>query len=143
MTTDLSGTLPPGNGEHILFVDDEPTICSLARTFLERSGYRITTHTNPEKALTQFRSDPDQFALVVTNLIMPQLTGLQLVRMISDLRPHLPIIMVTGFSAGWTMAKLHEFGICDLIAKPMTLTTLAAAVRRALTTAFNQRSESC
>ena len=140
MTLEAFGTVLPGSGEHILFVDDEPAICSLAHTFLERSGYRITTHTDPEKALTQFRGDPDQFALVVTNLIMPQLTGVQLARMISAVRPRLPIIMITGFSAGWTLAKLHEFGIRDLIAKPMTLTTLASGVRRALGSTSNQSS---
>ena len=141
MTVKAFGASLPGNGEHILFVDDEPTICALAHSFLERTGYKVTIHTNPERALEEFQRDPGRFALVITNLIMPQLTGVQLARIISRSRPHLPIILNTGFSGAWTLARLREFGICDLITKPMTLTTLATAVRHALDTASNQTPE--
>jgi len=136
----LFDALASGRGEHILFVDDEPAICALAQTFLERLGYRVTAHTDPEEALAQFHEAPDQFALVLTNLIMPRMTGVQLAKRISQVRPRLPIVMVTGFSGAWTLAKLREFGIRDLISKPMTLAMLAAAVRRALLAAANEGS---
>jgi CheY-like chemotaxis protein len=137
MTTEsvsLENVLPPGHGEHILFVDDEPGICHLAEIVFEQIGYRVTAHTNPEpeEALLQFREAPDRFALVVSNLTMPRLTGVELAQQILLLRPRIPILGMTDFSSDWTLERLREFGIRDLIGKPMTLGELTTAVHRLL-----------
>ena len=92
----------------------------------------MTAHTNPEEALLQFREAPDRFALVISNLAMPRLTGVELAEEILRLRPQIPILLVTDFTSDWTLERLREIGIRDLIAKPMTLGELTTAVHRLL-----------
>ena len=72
-------TLPTGS-ERILFVDDEPSLVNMVRQILERLGYQIETRLNPIEALALFRSKPDQFDLVITDMAMPEMTGQKLVK---------------------------------------------------------------
>ena len=131
-TAEVPEARPSGHGEHILVVDDDPLFCGLMEILLARLGYRMTTHTKPEDALLQFSMSPDEFALVITNLRMPRMTGLELAQQIFRQRPQIPVLLATGFSGEWTLEKVRALGVRDIIAKPMTMTTLATAVHRAL-----------
>jgi CheY-like chemotaxis protein len=124
--------LPRGRGEHILFVDDETAICTSAQIILERLGYHVTVQTNPAEAIIQFCKCPDQFALVITDLTMPRVTGIDLAQQISRLRPKTPVLLVTGFNDSWTPDTIREFGVHELLVKPITPLALATTVQRAL-----------
>ena len=132
---EIPPTLPHGNGEHILFVNDEPAICASTQLILLCLGYRVTTQTNPNEALLQFRHCPDQFALVIIDLTMPRIAGLDLAREISHFRPQTPLLLSTGFSHEFGLDRLRECRVYDVIAKPLTPVALAATVHRLLFTA--------
>jgi CheY-like chemotaxis protein len=124
--------LPRGRGENVLFVDDEPSLCSAGGMMLERIGYQAVTFTSPAEALARFRSEPEAFDLLITDLTMPGMTGIDLARSVLELRPGLPVVLVSGFGGKWTPENIREMGIRDLIPKPVSLLLLATAVRRAI-----------
>ena len=124
--------LPRGRGERILFVDDERVLCDAGTRLLEYLGYAPVAFADAEEALRRFREDPAGFDLVVTDLTMPPMTGLDLAMEISALRPELPVLLASGFSGTWTQERVKALGLRDLIAKPVSIEVLAAAVRRAL-----------
>ncbi|MDQ2643065.1 MAG: PAS domain S-box protein [Myxococcota bacterium] len=121
-----------GNGESVLFVDDEVVLCSSVARLLERLGYRVTACSKPREALALLRRDPRAFDVVLTDLTMPQLTGLDLAREVHDLDPHKPVLVMTGFSGSWSSDSLRSVGIYDLVPKPLSAQALASAVAAAL-----------
>jgi PAS domain S-box-containing protein len=127
-----SDPLPLGYGEHILFVDDEEALVSLGKSMLEELGYRVTTKTDSSEALAAFRSQPQDFELVITDQTMPHLTGADLATALLEIRPTLPIIMVTGYSTTMSPEKAKVIGIGELLFKPYTMQALGEAIRRAL-----------
>ncbi|MBT8340484.1 MAG: PAS domain S-box protein [Desulfatitalea sp.] len=122
----------PGGSEHILFVDDENQLIQMAEQMLSKLGYRITTMQNPLEALEQFRKDPKQFDLVITDLTMPKLRGTKLARHMLHLRPNLPVLLCTGYGEEITHDKVEQIGIRELILKPILRSQLAVSIRRAL-----------
>lgn len=124
-----------GDGERILFVDDETTLSALGRDILTRLGYRVVVSNRPEEALELIRANPRDFDLVITDLTMPDMTGLDLARSIIPLRSDLPIILMTGHSANLTAEHARSQGITELLSKPLTIQVLGDAAHRALQTA--------
>ena len=88
----------PGGTERVLFVDDEEILVELWGDILENLGYTVTATTESAKALEIFLSRPDRFDLVITDMTMPGMTGIDLSKEILGLRPAIPIILCTGFS---------------------------------------------
>ena len=125
-------SIPPGNGERILFVDDEPAICGSARRVAESLGYRVTTFNNPLAALEHFKEHTSEFDLLVTDLTMPGTTGIELADAVRKIRSDLPIILTTGFAAELTENSLQAQGISKLLLKPFTTTSLAQALGEVL-----------
>lgn len=121
--------MPRGRGQQILFVDDEAPLCRLAEMILRRLGYRITVVTDPLAALPLV-SECD---LLVSDLAMPGMTGIDLARAALLRNPRLPILLSTGFSGDWTEEKLKIIGIQALLPKPYAPAELAQAVERLLT----------
>jgi signal transduction histidine kinase len=128
----IAQPIPRGDGEHILFVDDEEAIVSVMRRMLERLGYAVTSLTNPAEALAAVHEKPDAFSLVVTDLTMPGMDGTRLGSLIRQVRPNLPMILTTGYSLTMTVEKVRELGFLELLIKPTTARTLGEAVHRAL-----------
>jgi CheY-like chemotaxis protein len=124
-------SLPRGQGEHVLFVDDEAPLANAARLGLERLGYRMTICTDPAEALRHFAGAPEDFQLVVTDLHMPVVTGLDVARGVLGERPNTPVILISGYS-GPTTEKVKALGIREVIAKPLSIARLARAVHGAL-----------
>ncbi len=87
----------PGMGREILVVDDEPTVASFVAASLRHHGYRTVIHHDPVRALEEFGASPSRFHGVVTDLTMPHLSGLDLIRQARTLSPGLPAIVITGF----------------------------------------------
>ena len=123
--------LPSGN-EKILFIDDEASIVNLARLLLGRLGYQVEVRTSPVEALELFRSKPDQFDLVITDMTMPQMTGKKLVKEILNIRPDMPIILCTGFNEKISEEDTQELGIKFFAWKPLSKRDLATIIRKAL-----------
>ncbi|MDQ5987408.1 MAG: Sensor histidine kinase RcsC [Syntrophus sp. SKADARSKE-3] len=120
-----------GSGK-ILFVDDEEAIIDSGSRILEQIGYEVVVTTSPIEALEIFRTRPDKFDLVLTDMTMPKMTGLELSEQLLKIRPDIPIVLCTGFSLGISAERIKNTGIKGLIMKPMIASELANAVNSAL-----------
>ncbi|MBX7256317.1 MAG: response regulator [Candidatus Hydrogenedentes bacterium] len=123
---------PSGNGELVLFVDDEPSIISIGERSLVRLNYRVVSSTNSQQALDLFRASPDAFDIVVTDQTMPQLTGIDMAREMLQIRPDIPIILCTGYSEKVSEEVVYEAGIRALLSKPILTPVMAQAIEKAL-----------
>jgi len=123
--------LPTGH-ERILFIDDEPGLVEIGKQMLEYLGYEVTTRTSSIEALELFRTKPDQFDLVITDMTMPQMMGDRLAQELMQIRPDIPIILCTGFSKRITEEKAKGIGIKAFAMKPLVMRDLANTVREVL-----------
>ena len=122
----------PHGTEHILLVDDEKSIADVTTSMLERLGYKVTVRLSGFDALEAFRSLADTIDLLITDLTMPQMTGLQLYREIKRIKPEIKVIICTGFSEQLSCDKSRVIGIEGFLNKPVVMAELAHCVRRAL-----------
>jgi PAS domain S-box-containing protein len=132
VAVDVPTDVPRGAGQRILFVDDEATIADIGRRILEKIGYRAEACTNPKDAFARVAANPTGYALVITDQSMPDLTGPELARQITALRPDLPVLLTTGFTAGVPDEQLRSNGIRQVLPKPLAVSSLAHAVRQTL-----------
>ena len=116
----------------ILFVDDEPALTMMGQRILGQLGYQVKTTNSSPEALEIFRSKPHEFDLVITDLTMPELTGINLAKALLEIRPDLPIVLCTGFSDQVNEEMLQSIGIRGLLLKPITIHELAHSVRMAI-----------
>ena len=123
--------LPAGN-EKILFVDDEASLVKMGCRRLERLGYTVEGMTSPFDALERFRSKPDQFDLIISDMTMPEITGDRLIKEILDIRSDIPVILCTGFSEKINGEKATDIGAAEYIEKPVDQRKLAFKVRSVL-----------
>ena len=123
---------PRGAGQHILVVDDEEAIVDVATHVLQQLGYRVTGTTDPARALADFRSRPDEFAAVVSDISMPGLSGAELARQLRAIRPDLPVLLTSGFVRPDQAEAVQRFGVGDVILKPSLLAELGPALHRLL-----------
>lgn len=124
---------PRGHGEHILVVEDETIVADVARSFLTGLGYRTTVCLSPEHALEKLRADPLQYALILTDLSMPHMTGLDLIRRIHEKNSHMPCVLCTGFVvSASTEREAAQLGVMDVVTKPYSRNDLGLALDRAL-----------
>ena len=124
-------TIPYGN-ENILFVDDDPALAELGGKLLTTLGYQVATETDPHAALERFLQDPDFFDLIMTDLIMPGLSGEAFAKKVLQQSPEMPIIACTGFSERLNEDHLIEAGIKGVLYKPITIYHMAQGIRQAL-----------
>lgn len=116
----------------ILLVDDELPIIRWTRKVLVKLGYDVVGMTDSLESLELFKQDPLGFDLVLTDMTMPRMSGLELSKRITEIRPGLPVILFTGFSKGLTPDKMKECCVHALIMKPMIAGELAQVIRKAL-----------
>lgn len=124
-------TVPTGH-EHIVFIDDDPFLVEIGREILASLGYEVVNFSKSTKALSYILDHPDTIDLVVTDLTMPKLTGLELASRMQEAGLSIPIILLTGHSEGLTMDHVALFGVCDFMLKPVTVHNLAVKVRSVL-----------
>ncbi len=129
----VSGVLAsfPGKGR-LLVVDDEAAIVEWTRELLIKIGYAVTAVTDSREALEIFRAAPDDFDLLLTDMAMPYMNGLELAGRVREIRPDQAIILCTGFSGGVSSEAMNRSGIVDIIMKPMIAGELAKAVDQVL-----------
>ncbi len=123
---------PMGNGEHILLVDDETAIAEVTGDMLTRLGYKVTVRVSSVEALEAFRNLSSQIDLVITDLTMPQMTGLQLYSKIKKISPSVRVIICTGFSEQLDHRKSVAIGVDAYLNKPVLMEDLAYAVHSVL-----------
>ena len=128
-TTDKQKT---GGNENILFVDDEKSIVKLGTRILERLGYNVTGKINCIEALELFRTMPEAFDLVITDMAMPSLSGVEFAKKLIEIRPDIPIIICTGFSEKLDQEIARSIGIRAYLRKPIIMDDLCSKVREML-----------
>ena len=99
---------------------------------LECLGYEVVTEDKSQEALDTFLADPDRFNLVITDMIMPEMTGIDLSREILRIRPDMPIILCSGMSSAMNPEKAREIGIRAVIMKPILAEELLLTIEKDL-----------
>ena len=123
--------IPKGN-ERILIVDDEKTMVDVIQTMLENLGYTVTAKTSSIETLETFRMQPDKFDLIITDMTMPNMTGMDLANVVMKIRPDIPIILCTGFSELIDEDRAKAMDIRAFVMKPVVMTKMAEVIRKAL-----------
>ncbi|HRE55651.1 MAG TPA: ATP-binding protein [Candidatus Competibacter sp.] len=119
-----------GQGQAILFVDDEPSLVELGEELLAALGYEPVGYTRSQEALAAFRANPERFQLVITDQIMPKLTGLDLAAELTRIRPDIPILLATGRPDLALAERGRLAGIREVLKKPLLIRELAEAIAR-------------
>ncbi|HEX4334824.1 MAG TPA: PAS domain S-box protein [Polyangiaceae bacterium] len=96
-TSQRAKTSPGVHSRRIFCIDDEAAVLKLTRRVLERAGHTVATSHSPLEALERLRTVPNEFDVVITDQIMPRLTGIQLAEMMLAIAPELPFLLVSGF----------------------------------------------
>ena len=123
---------PPGTGQHVLCVDDDPAMVLMVDGLLRRAGYKVTTFERPAAALARVRADPGAFDIVVTDFNMPEMNGMELAAALARAAPRLPIIVTSGFISDEMRQQAGELQIGALLQKEYTLERLAGLVHAVL-----------
>jgi len=118
--------------EKVLLVDDDEIVLTSMQRALKHSGYEVTAIRDGHEALELFVSEPDVFDLVITDLTMPRITGLELSKKLTDIRPGLPVILCTGYSDSFDEQEARDMGVREMLLKPSNAADLNTIVRRAL-----------
>lgn len=129
--THETDSVPTGR-QMILVVDDESAVVSMLKAMLEGLGYLVETAGGSADALEMFRGSPERFDLVLTDLTMPKMTGIQLARELLDIRESIPIILCTGHGHLIAESEAKKMGMKALLVKPVTRRKLAQTIQRVL-----------
>ena len=132
-----SPAVPRGQGETILLVEDEENLREAAQEMLESQGYRVLTAANGREALevyeaTRSGDQPRRVDLVITDMVMPEMGGKELMQELRNRDPSLKALAITGYAVREVAKELREMGFSDVIYKPFDVDTLAQVIRRAL-----------
>ncbi len=125
------GPMPTGS-EHILVVDDEKNIVETMEQMLRSLGYQVTGHTKSAEAIQDFADRSEDFALVITDMNMPHMDGVELIKQLHALQSDISAILCTGFSKSIHEKKYVGFDFQKILMKPVIMRDLATAVREVL-----------
>jgi two-component system cell cycle sensor histidine kinase/response regulator CckA len=124
--------LPRGSGESILIVDDEADIASVNRRILEKQGYRVSVARDGREALEVLARDGKPVDLVITDLMMPEMDGVALIRALKENNPTIRVIASSGLDGGSRAVELQMLGVTTFLPKPYTTEKLLAAMHDVL-----------
>ncbi|MBI1846244.1 MAG: response regulator [Candidatus Rokubacteria bacterium] len=124
----LSGVPRPraGAAARCLVVEDEANVRDMIKDVLTIGGHQVTLAVDGSDAADMFKTET--FDIVITDLAMPRLDGLQLARIVKNLRPHTPVLLLTGWGVTLTVDELEEHGVDAVLAKPLRMDEIFAAV---------------
>jgi PAS domain S-box-containing protein len=124
---------PDKVGGSILFVDDEQAAVQMMTVMMTKLGFAIHAEISPVQALKLYRENPNRFDLVITDLTMPEMTGIQLAGELHKTSPALPVILMTGYGKIIEQATpFTSYGISRLLKKPVKLAQLSSTVNEVL-----------
>jgi signal transduction histidine kinase/ActR/RegA family two-component response regulator len=124
--------LARGNGERVLVIDDEEALVALAGEVLQRLGYRPTGFCDARAALAEFEAAPHRFDAVITDEVMPEMTGTELTQLLRRRRPDLPILLVSGYIGPMMTERALAAGVSKILKKPVPSSEMAAALAAVL-----------
>ena len=124
--------LPTGQGQTVLVVDDEPGLVALAEELLAELGYEPVGFASSAQALEAFRHDPQRFDLLLTDEVMPGLSGTALAGAVHALRPDLPIVLASGYGGPQLPSRAGAAGVRVVLKKPLVRAELARALAQGL-----------
>ena len=116
----------------ILVVDDEELVRSLARAVLERAGHTVVEAEDGEDAVERFRRAPDKIVLVVLDMTMPRMSGVECLRELRAIRPDVPVLLSSGYNEQDAVARVAGRGLAGFLQKPYTVAELLQKVDEAL-----------
>jgi two-component system, cell cycle sensor histidine kinase and response regulator CckA len=125
-TTQLEGT--------VLLVEDDAAVRRVTRRTLERSGFSVVEARNGEQAVPLFLEDPAAFDLVLTDVVMPEMGGRELVQQLRQIRPDVAVLLMSGYTGEGSGLAPEPEGGAPVIAKPFTVDELLGQVSRAMRT---------
>jgi len=117
--------------EVVLVVDDESTVRRFARRVLVEHGFQVHEAADGAEALELIQATFDRLDVVVSDIVMPKLNGVELLRRLAMVRPQLPVILMSGY-AGPQLAERGIDAPCSILAKPFSADALIAEVRRCI-----------
>lgn len=120
---------PVGRGENVLYVDDEEQLVDLVTRMMERMGYNVTGMTEPIEAIDAVRANPKRFDLVLSDLGMPGMSGMDLAEELLQIRPDLPIIITSGYVRAEDARRAEQIGVRDVVMKPNTVAEIGQLIR--------------
>jgi CheY-like chemotaxis protein len=129
---ETSVPLPRGNGERVLLVEDEASLLALTAEVLARLGYEPVSFSDSYAALAAFKAEPRSFDVVITDDVMPGLTGTRLASVLRLQRRELPIILLSGYSGPTLTRQALAAGVSELLAKPLQSRQIATTLARVL-----------
>jgi CheY-like chemotaxis protein len=124
--------MPRGHGETILVVDDEAAIVAITRQTLESFGYRVLSARDGVEALAIYAARGHEIAMVLTDMMMPTMSGASLIRELLSINAAIKIVRASGFDLNSNGDEFAHAGVRHALTKPYTAETLLAAVRAAL-----------
>ncbi len=136
-TAPASVESPRGNGERVLYLDDEAALVSLSGRLLQRMGYVPVGFTEAEEALAAFTASPHEFDLVLTDMAMPRMSGIDFAQRVLSVRPDIPVLLASGYVRPDEVERALAAGIRKVIWKPSTITEMGAILREELARAIH------
>jgi len=121
-----------GRDELVLVVDDESSIRLITQQTLEAFGYRVLTASNGAEAVALYAKQPQQIALVLTDMMMPVMGGAAIVEVFKSINPAVKIIAASGIDSQENLASATKVQVQDFLAKPYTAQTLLRMIREVL-----------
>jgi PAS domain S-box-containing protein len=125
-------SLPRGNGETVLLVDDEASIITITTQTLQAYGYQVLTATDGAEAVAAYAQHQNEIAVVLTDMAMPIMDGAATIRALSKINPTIKIIAASGLHANADATKASGAGIRHFLTKPYTAGTLLKTLRTIL-----------
>jgi len=121
-----------GDGQHVLYIDDDEAMSVMVHGLLQRLGYRATCTLDAQEAIAMVARDPQGVDLVVTDFNMPSCSGLDVARALAGIRPDLPVAISSGYVSDELRSRAADLGVRAVMQKEHTLEELGAMVHAAL-----------
>lgn len=128
-----------GNGERVLYVDDDPLMSKMVERMLLRTRFRVKVVNDPQVAIDWLQRSPGEHDILVTDYNMPGLTGLQVIRAARAVRPDMPVILLSGYVSDELLATCREQGVERVMEKQKSLDELCGLIEQALERSGNDQ----
>jgi CheY-like chemotaxis protein len=123
---------PARVGGRVMYVDDEEPLVVLATRWLGKLGYQVTGFSDSVQALAAFRERPFDFDAVISDISMPGLSGLELVREVMAIRSDIVVVMSSGYSTVEDQERARALGVVDVVLKPQSMAEFGKILHRIL-----------
>ncbi len=131
-TAEIATNIPRGHGEIVLLVEDEPSVLAVGQAMLKYLGYRVLTATNGQEALVVYAEYKTEIALVITDMIMPEIDGVALFHALQIQNPEIKVVLMTGHPLGKKALEIKSQDREEWLQKPLSMAQLAQVVSRTL-----------